>query len=84
MKRIFLIGILLCVSGLCLAQHPRRAVKAYEKAQKAFVVRDYQKALEQLGKLLEDNPNITIELGAHTDMVGDGRCSGYITVLVSS
>ncbi|MCQ2959781.1 MAG: OmpA family protein [Bacteroidales bacterium] len=30
-------------------------------------------ALEQLGKLLEDNPNITIELGAHTDMVGDAN-----------
>lgn len=28
-------------------------------------------ALLQLVKLLEDNPNITIELSAHTDMVGD-------------
>lgn len=32
-------------------------------------------ALEQLGKLLEDNPNITIELGAHTDMVGDDNAN---------
>lgn len=30
-------------------------------------------ALEQLGKLLDDNPNITIELGAHTDMIGDAN-----------
>lgn len=30
-----------------------------------------KQALEELGRLLEDNPNITIELGAHTDMVGD-------------
>lgn len=28
-------------------------------------------ALIELAQLLEDNPNITIELGAHTDMVGD-------------
>ena len=27
--------------------------------------------LEKLVKILNDNPNITIELGAHTDMVGD-------------
>lgn len=30
-----------------------------------------KKALNELIKLLEDNPNITIELGSHTDMVGD-------------
>lgn len=28
-------------------------------------------ALKELVELLNDNPNITIELGAHTDMVGD-------------
>lgn len=28
-------------------------------------------ALVDLAELLEDNPNITIELGSHTDMVGD-------------
>lgn len=32
-------------------------------------------ALEQLGKMLDDNPNITIELGAHTDMVGDANAN---------
>lgn len=30
-----------------------------------------KEALLELAALLEDNPNITIELGAHTDMVGD-------------
>mgnify|MGYP001806038849 CR=1 FL=1 len=30
-----------------------------------------KEALVELAKLLEDNPNITIELGSHTDMVGD-------------
>lgn len=30
-----------------------------------------KKALDELILLLEDNPNITIELGSHTDMIGD-------------
>jgi len=30
-----------------------------------------KKALTELMRLLEDNPNVTIELGSHTDMVGD-------------
>ena len=30
-----------------------------------------EKGLQQLVKLLQDNPNITIELSAHTDLVGD-------------
>lgn len=30
-----------------------------------------KEALEELAKLLEDNPNIIMEIGAHTDMVGD-------------
>ncbi|OQA98635.1 MAG: Outer membrane protein A precursor [Bacteroidetes bacterium ADurb.Bin217] len=34
-----------------------------------------KQALEELAKLLEDNPNITIEIGAHTDMVGDSTAN---------
>ncbi|HON52070.1 MAG TPA: OmpA family protein [Bacteroidales bacterium] len=34
-----------------------------------------KQALEELSKLLEDNPNITIEIGAHTDMVGDSTAN---------
>jgi len=30
-----------------------------------------KEALEELAKILEDNPNIIMEIGAHTDMVGD-------------
>ncbi len=42
----------------------------YESGQ--WTLNDESKrALELLTKLLEDNPNITIELGAHTDMIGD-------------
>jgi len=28
-------------------------------------------ALSEISRLLEDNPNVTIELGSHTDMIGD-------------
>lgn len=37
-------------------EHPKKAVKAYEAAQKAYSERDYQKALEQLQKALEKDP----------------------------
>lgn len=30
-----------------------------------------KEALEELAQILEDNPNIVMEIGAHTDMVGD-------------
>ena len=38
-------------------QPSKKAKKAYESAQKAFVGRDYQKALDQLRKALEKDPN---------------------------
>lgn len=38
-------------------EHPKKAVKAYEAAQKAYSERDYQKSLEQLQKALEKDPN---------------------------
>ena len=33
--------------------------------------------LEELLTILEDNPNITIELSAHTDMVGNDKLIGF-------
>lgn len=59
MKKFLWIGLLLCISGLCLAQHPKKAVKAYEAAQKAFMERDYEKALNQLQKALEKDPKFS-------------------------
>lgn len=38
-------------------EHPKKAVKAYESAQKAYSERDYQKALEQLQKALGKDPD---------------------------
>ncbi|MBK8806360.1 MAG: OmpA family protein [Bacteroidales bacterium] len=37
-------------------------------------------ALEELAQLLEDNPNITIEMGAHTDMVGDSAANMKLSI----
>ena len=53
MKRtLLLIGLSFFVM-LGFSQHPKKAVKAYEAAQKAFVQRDYEKALQQLHKALD-------------------------------
>ena len=57
MKRTLLvIGFSLLVV-LGFAQHPKKAVKAYEEAYKAFSVRDYGKALQQLQKALDKDPD---------------------------
>ena len=57
MRRLLLIGLLVCLSGWCFPQHPKKAVKAYEAAKTAFAERDYPKALEQLRKALNKDPN---------------------------
>ena len=40
-----------------LAQHPKKAVKAYEEAESAFLNRDYKKAHQQAVKALAEDPN---------------------------
>lgn len=57
MKRLLLIGLLVCLSGWCLAQHPKKAVKAFESACQAYSERDYEKALQQLRKALDKDPD---------------------------
>ena len=57
MRKTLLITLLMCVSACVFSQYPKRAVKAYEAAQKAFVVRDYDKALQQLHLALEKAPD---------------------------
>ena len=39
------------------AQRPKKAVKAYEAAEEAFMKRDYQKAHQQLLKAIMEDPN---------------------------
>lgn len=57
MKRILLIGLIICISGGCYAQRPKKAVKAYESAYQAFMNRDYEKSLQQIHKALEKDPS---------------------------
>ena len=41
---------------------------------------DSEKGLNALVKLLNDNPNITIELAAHTDMVGNNQANQQLSL----
>ena len=51
-RTLLLIGFSLIVM-LGFSQHPKKAVKAYEAAQDAFVKRDYEKALSQVEKAVK-------------------------------
>ena len=46
---------MLAVGGF--AQHPKKAVKAYEEAESAFLRRDYKKAQQQVLKAVVEDPN---------------------------
>lgn len=41
---------------------------------------DSEKGLNELVKLLNDNPNITIELSAHTDMIGNNAANKQLSL----
>jgi outer membrane protein OmpA-like peptidoglycan-associated protein len=57
-KRFCLIWVaLLSLVQVCFSQHPKKAVKAYEAAEEAFLNRDYQKAHQQLLKAVVADPN---------------------------
>ena len=57
MKRIAVILLILALTSTAFAQHPKKAVKAYEAAEKAFQKRDYQKAHRELLKAVLEDPN---------------------------
>ena len=57
MNRFFALLIILALSSSVFAQHPKKAVKAYEAAEQAFMKRDYQKAHQQVLKALVEDPN---------------------------
>lgn len=50
MKRTLLVIVLSAITILGYSQQPKKAVKAFEAAQKAFVERDYEKAYQQVKK----------------------------------
>ncbi len=51
------LALLLVLSATAFAQHPKKAVKAYEAAEEAFLKRDYAKAHQQLLKAIVEDPN---------------------------
>jgi len=57
MKKLGLFMLLLAFVSSVFAQHPKKAVKAYETAEAAFVERDYKKAHQQALKAVIEDPN---------------------------
>ena len=57
MKRFASILVLFALASTAYAQHPKKAVKAYEAAEEAFMRRDYQKAHQQALKAVVEDPN---------------------------
>ena len=57
MKRVLLVILLLVLHVSGVAQSPKKAVKAYETAYKAFAERDYAKAMEQVHKAVNLAPD---------------------------
>ena len=51
----FFLLVFLTFSGF--AQHPKKAMKAYETAESAFMSRDYKKAHQQALKAVIEDPN---------------------------
>ena len=58
MKRVFAIAFFcLLLASVAFAQHPKKAVKAYETAEEYFLNRDYEKAHQQVLKAVIADPN---------------------------
>ena len=57
MKHFWLLLGILSLSLAGVAQHPKKAVKAFEAAQEAFLKRDYKKAQAQVLKAVVEDPN---------------------------
>ena len=59
MRRIVTILLFFALASTAFAQHPKKAVKAYEAAEEAFMQRDYAKAYQHLLKAVVADPNYT-------------------------
>ena len=57
MKRVAFILLFLVSVCSAFAQHPKKAVKAYEAAEEAFLKHDYKKAHQQVLKAVTEDPN---------------------------
>ena len=54
---LLIIGMMFWLVASAVAQHPKKAVKAYEAGQEAFMRRDYQKAHQHALKAVVEDPN---------------------------
>ena len=57
MKRFVTILLFFTLASTALAQHPKKAMKAYNAAEEAFMKRDYKKAHQQALKAILEDPN---------------------------
>ena len=57
MKRLVVLLLLFAMVKPVFAQHPKKAIKAYEAAEEAFHKRNYEKAHQQLLKAVLEDPN---------------------------
>lgn len=57
MKNQIALCLLLLVCGSLYSQRPKKAVKAYESAEEAFLKRDYKKAQQMVLKAVVEDPN---------------------------
>ena len=57
MKRLVTILFIIALTSTAFAQHPKKAVKAYEAAEDSFMKRDYKKAYQQVLKAIVEDPN---------------------------
>ena len=57
MKRLAAILFFIALASTAFAQHPKKAVKAYEAAEESFMKRDYKKAYQQVLKAIVEDPN---------------------------
>lgn len=57
MKKVLLLIVCLFIAFNGFSQHHKKAVKAFEAAQKAFVERDYDEAYRNVRKALEKDPD---------------------------
>ena len=57
MRRLAFIGLLIAIAATAFGQHPKKAVKAYEAAEEAFMERDFQKAHQKALKAVIEDPN---------------------------
>ena len=57
MKRMIFLMVLCMGLAPAFSQRPKKAVKAYENAESAFLNRDYKKAYQQVVKAIVEDPN---------------------------